>query len=119
MFKSEFAHILQSKGHDVLRACEAGKARADDAEILSNCISEKRILITLDEHFGDWAILPLNLHYGVIRIKMHPPVTHKLSNRLIEFLINRKQNEFENKLIILYEKRERWIDTSGKYKRHY
>jgi hypothetical protein len=27
-------------------------------------IAEDRTLITLDEHFGDWAVLPLSVHPG-------------------------------------------------------
>ncbi len=36
---------------------------------------ENRILLTLDEHFGDWVILPLKKHPGVIRIKVNPATT--------------------------------------------
>jgi len=35
-------------------------------------VDEGRLLGTLDEHFGDWAILPLSAHPGVIRIKASP-----------------------------------------------
>ena len=51
----------------MLRASETGQSRADDQEILRIAIDQRRILITLDEHFGDWAVLPLSKHFGVIR----------------------------------------------------
>lgn len=59
MFGLDVAAALRREGHDVLRAAETGLARADDALILEKAIREERILVTLDEHFGDWVILPL------------------------------------------------------------
>jgi predicted nuclease of predicted toxin-antitoxin system len=56
---SEVARELHEQGHDVLRAAEVGRNRADDPQILEKAISENRIRITLDEHFGDWVVLPL------------------------------------------------------------
>jgi predicted nuclease of predicted toxin-antitoxin system len=72
MFSVEVAQTLSKEGYDVVRASDTGLARADDREILQKAISENRILITLDEHFGDWVILPLSRHPGVIRLKVHP-----------------------------------------------
>ena len=72
MFGFDVAQALRDQGYDVLRASETGNARADDQQILQKAISENRILITLDEHFGDWVILPLNEHPGVIRLKVDP-----------------------------------------------
>jgi hypothetical protein len=53
MLRLDVAQALRDEGHDVMRAFEVGQARADDYEILQKAISENRILITLDEHFGD------------------------------------------------------------------
>ncbi len=65
MLRLEVAQALRDDGHDVLRSAEIGQARADDSQILQKAIEADRILITLDEHFGDWVILPLNKHAGV------------------------------------------------------
>ena len=54
MFHLKVAEALRVQGHDVLRASDVGQARADDRDILRKAISNNRILITLDEHFGDW-----------------------------------------------------------------
>ena len=54
MFSLDVAHALRGEGHDVMRASEVGQARADDHQILQKAITGKRILVTLDEHFGDW-----------------------------------------------------------------
>jgi predicted nuclease of predicted toxin-antitoxin system len=59
MFGVEVAQTLREQGYDVLRTSETAQDRADDQQILRKTIAENRILITLDEHFGDWVILPL------------------------------------------------------------
>ena len=51
--RHEVAQALRDEGHDVLRASEVGQARADDHQILQKAIYENRVLVTLDEHFGD------------------------------------------------------------------
>src|SRR4030065_2257668 len=86
MFGLDVAQALRDQGYDVLRASETGNARADDQQILQKAISENRILITLDEHFGDWVILPLSRHPGVIRLKVIPTTSRKILNLLLPFL---------------------------------
>ena len=68
MFNLDITRALKEEGYDVIRASEMGQARADDKEILERAISENRILVTLDQHFGDWAVLPLSHHPGVVRL---------------------------------------------------
>ena len=72
MLRREVAEALRNDGHDVVRTSDVGQARADDYQILQKTISEDRILITLDEHFGNWVVLPLRTHPGVIRLKINP-----------------------------------------------
>ena len=62
MLRLDVAQALRDEGLDVVRASEVGQARSDDQEILQKAIDENRILVTLDEHFGDWVILPLSKH---------------------------------------------------------
>ena len=112
MFRTELADLLRNDGHDVLRAVEIDQSRADDAEIMALVIAENRTLITLDEHFGDWAVLPLDRHSGVIRLKIHPPSTERLAELLLAFLRHHEQADFANHLIILGPQRERWIVTA-------
>lgn len=112
MFRVEMTMALRSGGHDVIRASEAGHDRADDANILSYCILEKRVLVTLDGHFGDWAILPLKIHPGVVRIRIHPPVFEVVVPRLMDFLSNFSEDQLANRLVILGVSRTRWVQTS-------
>jgi predicted nuclease of predicted toxin-antitoxin system len=112
MFGLDVAQALQKEGYDVVRASETGLARADDHLILQKAISENRILITLDEHFGDWAILPLSHHPGVIRLKVHPTTSENSIKILLPFLRLHSPKQFRNHLLILSEKRVKWILTA-------
>ena len=112
MFRVDLAQGLRAEGHDVVRAGEVGQATADDAEILRLAIEQDRTLVTLDEHFGDWAVLPLDSHCGVIRLKIHPTTTDNAARLLIPFLAAHGQEEFQNRLIILSRAAERWVKTA-------
>ncbi len=112
MFQLDVAQSLREEGYDVVRASETGLARADDHQILQKTISEDRILITLDEHFGDWVILPLSCHPGVIRLKVHPATSENVIKILLPFLRLHRPEQFINHLLILSEKRVKWILTA-------
>ena len=112
MFRVEVADSLRAQGYDVLRASEAGQQRADDQAILQKAIAEQRTLITLDEHFGDWVILPLNEHPGVIRLRINPTTSHNAIQLLLPFLRRHSQQQFTNHLVIVSSKREKWIHTA-------
>ena len=112
MFRVDVAQSLNRAGYDVIRASEVGQARADDREILEKAISENRTLITLDEHFGDWVVLPLRKHPGVIRLKVHPTTSSNVLSLLLPFLRSQPPNLFKDHLIILSSKRVKWILTN-------
>jgi predicted nuclease of predicted toxin-antitoxin system len=112
MFHLDLAEALRSDGHDVIRASETGDARSDDAQILQKAIDDNRVLITLDEHFGDWTVLPLSNHPGVVRIKIHPKTSAKIINLLVPFLRSHSGHLFKNHLVILPEKRAKWVSTA-------
>jgi len=112
MFRLEVAEALRAEGHDVVRASEVGQARADDQQILKTAISENRILVTLDEHFGDWVILPLRKHPGVLRLKVNPTTSKNVMNLLVPFLRLHSSDEFKNHLVILSSSRSKWVCTA-------
>ncbi len=41
-------------------------------------MTENRILVTLDEHFGDRVILQLSRHPGVIQVRVNPTTTKNI-----------------------------------------
>jgi predicted nuclease of predicted toxin-antitoxin system len=112
MFKLDVAEALLGEGHNVMRACEVGQDRADDHEILKKTISENRVLVTLDEHFGDWVILPLSKHPGVIRLKVNPTTSTNVLSLILPFLRLYSMEQLKNHLIILSPKREKWVYTA-------
>jgi len=112
MFRVDVVEALREEGYDVLRASETQQDRADDQQILQRAITENRILVTLDEHFGDWVILPLSQHPGVIRIKVHPTTSERVLIVLLPFLRMHTQEQFKDHLVILSEKRAKWILTA-------
>jgi len=111
MFRVDLAELLRRAGHDVLCAFEADQATADDSQILQLAIREGRVLVTMDEHFGHWAILPLNRHPGVIRTKSHPTTTSNIGRLLLPFLASHRPEQLCDYLIILSSRGERWIRT--------
>ena len=112
MLRLEVAQALKDEGHDVLRASEVGQARADDYQILQKVIDENRILVTLDEHFGDWVILPLSKHSGVIRLKINPTTSKNAIKLLLPFLRLHSSDQFKNYLVILSPIRSKWVYTA-------
>jgi predicted nuclease of predicted toxin-antitoxin system len=112
MFRVDVAQALREEGYDVLRAPEIQQNRANDQKIFQRAITENRILVTLDEHFGDWVVLPLSQHLGVIRIKVHPTTSEKILSVLLPFLRMHTQEQLKDHLVILSEKRAKWILTT-------
>ena len=112
MLRLDVTQALRNEGHDVMRTSEVGQARADDNEILEKAIVEDRILVTLDEHFGDWVILPLSKHPGVIRLKIDPTTSSNAINLLAPFLSLHSSAQFKNRLVILSSKRSKWVFTA-------
>ena len=66
----------------------------------------------LDEHFGDWVVLPLSSHSGVIRVKVNPTTSEKVLDILPPFLKNYTSGQFKNYLVILSQKRVKWVYTA-------
>ena len=111
MFDAEVARVLDEREYDVVRVADMGMARADDSEVLARAIDDARILVTLDEHFGDWAVLPLSEHPGVIRVKADPATTSRVLEVLLPFLDQHRHEDFTNVLAIVRPTRIRWIRT--------
>ena len=113
MFRIELAALSRDAGHDVVRASETGQTRGDDALILERAVQEERTLVTLDGPFGDWVVLPLSEHFGVIRVKAHPASSENVAKVLLPILANHSQASFRNKLVIASLSRVRWIQTKS------
>ena len=75
-------------------------------------IADNRILVTLDEHFGDWVVLPLSKHPGVIRLKINPATSQNAIKLLLPFLRLHSSEKYKNHLVILSTKRAKWVHTN-------
>ena len=112
MLGLDVARALRGEGYDIVRASEVGQERADDQQILQKAIADKRILVTLDEHFGDWVILPLSKHPGVIRLRISPTTSQNIINLLLPFLSANTPVKFKNHLVILSPRKSKWVNTA-------
>jgi predicted nuclease of predicted toxin-antitoxin system len=65
---------------------------------------KNRILVTLDEHFGDWVILPLSQHPDVIRLKVSHTASEEVLELLLPFLHSHSSGQFKNRLVITITK---------------
>jgi predicted nuclease of predicted toxin-antitoxin system len=112
MFDRLVVAALREEGYDVVAVSEIGMATADDAEIMQWAVQNCRTVITLDDHFGDWSVLPLSRHPGVIRLKVNPTTTANTLGLLLPFLRRHQETDFDNRLVIVREQGIRWIKTA-------
>ena len=112
MLDEDVAIALRAEGHDVLCVRAFDMQEAEDDEILNKAVESRRILVTLDEHFGDWVVLPLSHHSGVIRIKADPTNTDVVLGLLLPFLGRHATESFTDLLIIVKPHHVRWIRTA-------
>jgi len=106
------ADVLRIADYDVQSTSKVGMARANDLEILEYCIKHDRILVTLDEHFGDWTVVKLTEHPGIIRLKVNPTSTRNIKKVLVSFLERYSKRDFRNILVIAKHTGIRWIHTA-------
>jgi len=112
MIDADAAGEVRLMGFDVVRVADFSMSTANDDEVLSLAIHENRVLVTLDEHFGDWTFLKLESHPGVIRVKAHPTTTKRVLSVLVPFLRIHGERDFSNHLVVMGKARVRWIRTS-------
>jgi predicted nuclease of predicted toxin-antitoxin system len=112
MLDRDVAAALTGLGCDVACASDRNLATADDSEVLACAVAERRVLVTLDEHFGDWVVLPLGTHPGVIRVKATPTTTANVLAVLRPFVARYGAAELENRLVIVKSSGLRWIRTN-------
>jgi predicted nuclease of predicted toxin-antitoxin system len=111
MFDRAVLSKLRELGYDELAVSKIGMSTADDSEIFQWAIEQSRTVVTLDEHFGDWSVLPLAIHSGVIRLKVNPTTSENTLGLLLPFLANHTDRDFSNHLVIVRHTGIRWIRT--------
>ena len=112
MLDGDVAGEQERQGFDVLQLRGIGMSRADDDEVLKEATRRKRVLVTLDEHFGDWAVLPLSRHPGVIRVKADPATASNILRTLTPFLQGHSDRSLADTLVIVSQRGVRWVKTA-------
>jgi predicted nuclease of predicted toxin-antitoxin system len=95
------ADFLRTKGFDVKEVKEAGIHGLSDAEIMDLARQGERVLVTFDKHFSNILLYPLDSHYGVIRIRIHPPLVPDILRVLDQFLQKFDLSTIRRTLIVL------------------
>ena len=87
--------------HDVLRARDAGLARASDEELLRYAHREQRLLITRDKDFGALVFLMRRQHSGVILLRMNPLTVDAVHQELRRLLKKHTEIELRNRFVVV------------------
>jgi predicted nuclease of predicted toxin-antitoxin system len=64
------ADALRAAGHDVAEALSEGLGGAEDPELLSVCVTEARVFITLDKGLGDIRAYQPSQYPGIIVLRL-------------------------------------------------
>jgi predicted nuclease of predicted toxin-antitoxin system len=109
-----FVGFLRNKGFDVKDIRELRIHGASDSFTLDLARQDKRALITFDKHFGNILLYPLHSHYGIIRIRIHPPLINDMIQSFERFVEKFDLNMIGETLIILEREGFRVHRTSRK-----
>lgn len=93
--------FLQNLDFDVVHAKDSGMLGASDNQIMDLARQEERTLITFDKHFADLVLYPPGTHWGVIRIRIHPPLLSDVIQALQQFLKQFDLSTIQGTLIVL------------------
>jgi len=78
--------LLREKGFDVKEVRDLSISGTSNGLIMGLARQEQRVLVTFDKHFSDILRYPLDSHFGVIRIRIHPPLLSDIIRSLEHFL---------------------------------
>lgn len=95
--------FLRQKGLDVADVREIGFAGADDDKVFEVAKRGQRALIAFDRHFANILRYPPSSHYGIIVIRIHPPLLPKIFAALEGFLQKFDLATLKGALVILRE----------------
>jgi predicted nuclease of predicted toxin-antitoxin system len=93
--------FLRQKGFDVKEVREVGAPGISDSRIIELAHREERVLVTFDRHFANLLLYPLDSHYGIIRIRIHPPLLSDIIQSLEHFLLKFDLATIKGTLIVL------------------
>lgn len=95
--RREIVEFLKEAGHDVKRL----KAGVSDTEVAEAAAEEKRIIITHDLDFADIFAYPPEKYFGIVVLRISPPLANVAATALDHLFSTLKPEEFHQRLIIL------------------
>jgi len=93
--------FLRDRGFEVKEVSGSGLSGASDDAVMLLARKEKRALLTFDKHFGNILVYPPSTHYGIIRIRIHPPLIGDIIEAFDQLLANFDFHAIEGSLIVL------------------
>ncbi len=103
---------LRTLGFDVVTASELGLRFAEDESILDTARRENRILLTLDNDFGDINRFPLGTYPGIILLRLKPLIIETVNPVLESFLRSHKPEVLSKALVVITNTKTR-ISKAG------
>lgn len=92
---------LESAGYSVMDLRKYKIKHLTDEQVMSFATDKKLILLTFDKHFSNIMKYPPEKYYGIIRIRIHPPILDDIKKSLQLFFDKMKVDDIAGKLIVL------------------
>jgi predicted nuclease of predicted toxin-antitoxin system len=96
--------FMRDRGFDVKEVREAGMAGASDDAIKSLAKEEGRTLLTLDKHFSNILAYSPGSHYGIVLVRIHPPLIDDIITALNQLFRKLDITVMKGALVILERK---------------
>ena len=100
---SEMAFLFRRAGHDALSVLDQGLGGAQDSEIASICLRERRAIVTFDKDFADLRTYPPRNYSGIVVFRLHSQARDHVLGVARRFLRSLEQAELEGHLWIVEE----------------
>jgi len=92
---------LRKSGHDVKAVKESSPPKTSDDIIIDLALNEKRTIITFDKHFGNIINYPPKDLFGIILIRIHPPLLDDIYYAIDNLFKRYQTDSFAKRLIVL------------------
>ncbi len=93
--------MLRNLGHDVKDIKEMCLYGESDENIISLAQRENRILVTLDQDFGNIIVYPPEKYPGIIVLKVHPSSISQTTYLLKKVITRVTEKEIKQALVVM------------------
>lgn len=103
----ELTELFRRSGHDAQTVFDEGLAGAEDAEIASVCVRERRAIVTLDMDFADIRAYPPPEYAGIVVFRLDDQARDHVLGVGSRFLRALSRTSLDGRLWIVEESRIR------------